>query len=79
VVRVEETTGREAGSAPRPDTNYPAKVWLNGHEWTKRQARREHLRYDALANGFAACPNPAELQEICDRLGPADIQDFFDR
>ena len=35
---------------------YPAKVWLNGHEWAKRQARREGLSYASLANGFAACP-----------------------
>ena len=58
---------------------YPAKVWLNGHEWAKRQARRARLRFDALANGFAACPNPPRLQEICDQLGPADVQAFFDR
>ena len=24
---------------------YPAKVWLNGHEWAKRQARREGLGF----------------------------------
>ena len=35
---------------------YPAKVWINGHEWAKRQAGREGLSYAALANGFAACP-----------------------
>jgi hypothetical protein len=58
---------------------YPAKVWLNGHEWAKRQARRERLRFDALSNGFAACPNPVKLQAICDRLGPAEVQGFFDR
>jgi hypothetical protein len=52
---------------------------LNGHEWAKRQARRQRLRFDALANGFAACPNPAKLQAICDRLGPDDVQAFFDR
>jgi hypothetical protein len=58
---------------------YPAKVWLNGHEWAKRQARRARLRFDALSNGFAACPNTAKLQAICDQLGPADVQGFFDR
>jgi hypothetical protein len=58
---------------------YPAKVWLNGHEWAKRQARRARLRFDALSNGFAACPNTAKLQAICDQLGPADVQGFFGR
>jgi hypothetical protein len=58
---------------------YPAKVWVNGHEWAKRQAAREGLAVTELANGFAACDDPARLQAICDRLGPADIQAFFDR
>ncbi|HET6919790.1 MAG TPA: hypothetical protein VFI46_10035 [Jiangellaceae bacterium] len=58
---------------------YPAKVWLNGHEWAKRQADRDGLGYRSLANGFATCDDPAALQEICDRFGPADVQGFFDR
>jgi len=58
---------------------YPAKVWLNGHEWAKRQARRARLRFDALSNGFAGCSNAAKLQAICDQLGPDDVQAFFDR
>jgi hypothetical protein len=58
---------------------YPAKVWLNGHEWAKRQAGRAGIGYTALANGFASCDDPAGLQAICDRFGPADVQGFFDR
>ncbi len=58
---------------------YPAKVWLNGHEWVKRQADRAGLRTVALANGFAACDEPERLQEIADRLGPHHVQAFFDR
>jgi len=58
---------------------YPAKVWLNGHEWAKRQADREHVAFTALANGFATCEDPDRLQAICDRFGPADVQGFFDR
>ncbi len=58
---------------------YPAKVWLNGHEWAKRQARRARISFTELANGFASCPRPERLQAICDRLGPDDIQAFFDR
>jgi len=58
---------------------YPGKVWVNGHEWAKRQAQRAHVPFTPLANGFASCSRPAVLQGICNRLGPADIQAFFDR
>ena len=58
---------------------YPVKVWLNGHEHSKRAAARAGIGFTELSNGFAACDNPAVLQAICDRLGPGDIQAFFDR
>ena len=58
---------------------YPAKVWLNGHEWAKRQARRARVEFTDLANGFATSTRPQRLQAVCDRLGPGDIQAFFDR
>lgn len=58
---------------------YPAKVWLNGHEWAKRQAEAEGLAFTELSNGFSTCCDPARLQGICDRLGPEQIQAFFDR
>jgi hypothetical protein len=57
----------------------PAKVWVNGHEWAKRQALRAGIAFTELANGFASCEQPAALQAICDRLGPADIERFFAR
>ena len=58
---------------------YPIKVWLNGHEWAKRQATMARIGWTPLANGFAATEDPAGLQVICDRLGPTQIQAFFDR
>ena len=58
---------------------YPIKIWLNGHEWAKRQASRVGIGCTGLANGFASTDDPAGLQAICDRLGPADIQAFADR
>lgn len=58
---------------------YPGKVWLNGHEWVKRQATKQGLSFTPLANGFAATNDPAALQQICDRLSNADLQGFFDR
>src|SRR5664280_1100859 len=58
---------------------YPIKVWVNGHEWAKRQATAAGIEWTALSNGFATCQDPAGLQGICDRLGPGTIQGFFDR
>jgi hypothetical protein len=58
---------------------YPAKVWVNGHEWAKRQAARAGVAFTALANGFAACEDPQGLQAICDRFRAGDVQAFFDR
>ncbi len=58
---------------------YPAKVWLNGHEWAKRQANREGIAFRALSNGFASCDDPRRLQGICDRFGPGDVEAFFHR
>jgi hypothetical protein len=58
---------------------YPAKVWVNGHEWAKRQAARAGLGFTELSNGFASCADPDLLQRICDRLGPAVIETFAQR
>jgi hypothetical protein len=58
---------------------YPAKIWVNGHEWVKRQAARAGIGFTALSNGFAACADPAALQAICDRLGPGTINVFAQR
>ena len=58
---------------------YPIKLCLNGHEWVKQQLRRAHVAFDSLDNGFLACADPTRLQAICDQLGPADVQAFFDR
>jgi hypothetical protein len=58
---------------------WPGKVWLNGHEWVKRQAVRDGLAYTALHNGFASCREPERLQSICDSFGPGEVQRFFDR
>ena len=58
---------------------YPVKVWVNGHEWAKRQAVHAGIGFTELSNGFATCADPVGLQAICDRLGPGQIQAFFDR
>jgi hypothetical protein len=58
---------------------YPVKLCLNGHEWVKQQLRRERIDFESLDNGFLACERPARLQELCDQLGPMDVQRFFNR
>jgi hypothetical protein len=58
---------------------YPGKVWINGHEWAKRQATKAGIAHRALSNGFAACDDPAAVQAICDQLGPDQITAFFER
>ncbi|GAA0467079.1 hypothetical protein Aca07nite_71550 [Actinoplanes capillaceus] len=58
---------------------YPGKVWINGHEWAKRQATKAGIGFTALSNGFATCDDPDRLQEVCDRLGPGTIQVFLER
>jgi hypothetical protein len=58
---------------------YPMKVWVNGHEYAKRQCAKAGIGFTALSNGFATCTDPTALQGICDGLGPAEIQAFVDR
>src|SRR5712671_7880256 len=58
---------------------YPVKVWVNGHEWAKRQALAAGIGFTALSNGFASCDDPAALQAICDRFGPGTVQVWFER
>jgi hypothetical protein len=58
---------------------YPIKVWVNGHEWAKRQAAKAGNGFTELSNGFAWADDPTGLQAICDRLGPGTIRVFFER
>jgi hypothetical protein len=37
------------------------------------------IGYTELSNGFASCDDSAGLQAICDRLGPGNIEVFFQR
>lgn len=49
------------------------KLCLNGHEWAKRQLEHRGIAYEALDNGFLTCADPRKLQQICDSLGPEQI------
>jgi hypothetical protein len=55
------------------------KVWLNGHDWVKRQLAHANVDFTELDNGFLSCPEPQLLQHVADQLGPAHIQHFFRR
>jgi hypothetical protein len=58
---------------------YPVKVYVNGHEWAKQQMQQAKLDFEALDNGFLQCHQPEQLQTICNKLGPEQVQAFFDQ
>ena len=58
---------------------WPVKIWVNGHEWAKQQARKLGLPFTELSNGFASCDDAVLLQRICDSLQPGTIEVFFQR
>lgn len=47
---------------------YNAKLYLNGHEYVKRQLAQEGIPFKALDNGVLSCANPKRLQALCDGL-----------
>ncbi|MGH3875375.1 MAG: hypothetical protein ACRDSR_28425 [Pseudonocardiaceae bacterium] len=58
---------------------YNGRLCINGHEWAKRQAQKKGIAFTALDNGFATADDPAAVQDLCDRLGPAQIQGLLDK
>jgi len=56
---------------------FPVWIYLNGHEWAKRQLAKAGIGFTELDNGFASCEDPALLQRVCDRLGPGAVTGFF--
>ncbi|MGH3752323.1 MAG: hypothetical protein ACRDRP_06425 [Pseudonocardiaceae bacterium] len=58
---------------------YPVKIWLNGHEYAKCQAKAAGIAFTELDNGFATTEDPAGLQRICDGLGSGTIREFCER
>jgi len=75
------TYGTPSGAArsgrPMLTPPYPVWIWLNGHEWAKRQLAKGGIGYTALENGFRTCEDPVLLQRLCDRLGPGAVSGFF--
>jgi hypothetical protein len=53
------------------------KLYLNGHEWLKRQLAKEGIAFQELDNGFLTCQNPARLQALAGQLGPQHVEAFL--
>src|SRR5215212_4343745 len=56
---------------------YNAKLCLNGHEWLKRQLKKEGIAFEALDNGIQSCEDPERLQALTRELAPHLIERFF--
>jgi hypothetical protein len=56
-----------------------ARVWLNGHEWAKRQLAKRGVGYVSLDNGFRQVDDPALLDDVTGALGADDIRAYFAR
>ena len=54
-------------------------MWLNGHEWLKRQLAREGIAFAELDNGLRSCADPAAAQALAAALGPDEIRRYFAR
>jgi hypothetical protein len=62
-----------------PYAPFPAWVYVNGHEWAKRQAEKAGLEFEALDNGFRSVADAEALAAICNRLTARDVQRFYRR
>jgi hypothetical protein len=52
---------------------FNAKLYVNGHEYAKRQLARKGIVFEALDNGVLSCADPKQLQQICDGLSAEKI------
>lgn len=55
------------------------KLWVNGHEWAKRQLTRRRVGFEELDNGFLHCDDPTLLQQVCESFSAEHVDDFFRR
>jgi hypothetical protein len=53
------------------------RVWINGHEWAKRQLTARGIAFEELDNGFLSCVDAKALQEICDSFSAEHVDTFF--
>jgi hypothetical protein len=52
-------------------------VYLNGHEWAKRQAAKRGIGFEALDNGFRSVEDADALAGICQTVYYRDIERFW--
>ena len=55
---------------------YTGQIYLNGHEYAKRQCARAGIGFTALDNAFGSASDPAAVQRICDGLTDQKIYRF---
>ena len=55
---------------------YTGQIYLNGHEYAKRQCARAGIGFTALDNAFGSADDPAAVQRICDGLTDQAIYRF---
>ncbi len=58
---------------------FAGRVWLNGHEWVKRQLQREGIPFTSLDNCLLGAADALRVQQVCDQLSAAHVQSFFRR
>jgi hypothetical protein len=58
---------------------YNTKLCFNGNHWAQQQAAKAGIGFTPLNNAFASVDDPAGLQQICDGLGPAQIQGLLNK
>jgi hypothetical protein len=58
---------------------FPVWLYLNGHEWAKRQAAKQGLGFEALDNGFRSCEDADALEAICTALSAHHVEAFLRR
>jgi len=57
---------------------YGIWIYLNGHEWAKRQAQKRGIAFEALDNGFRSVQDAEALAGICDTLYYRDVERFWE-
>jgi hypothetical protein len=58
---------------------YPVWIWLNGHEWAKRQLARLEVGFDELDNGLWRVDDAEAAQRVCASLHAGQVRAFIER
>jgi hypothetical protein len=58
---------------------YTAKLYINGHEYLKRQLNKKGIDYEPLDNGVLSCADPRHAQKICDNLNGIKISKLMNK